>query len=291
MSDSARQCLLQWRTQARQEAQVKGISVQEVDQLLEHYGWTRLHQALHQVPDSLDLGAINQCWRTRVDQRVPLQYLIGSVTWRHSQLEVNSSVLIPRPETELIIDIAIAWIQEHRSEHPGCWVDLGTGSGAIAIGLVQAVPTLTMIATDLSAAALTQAQANTQRLGLTHRIQFIQGSWFKPLPPSQLPVQGLISNPPYIPSAQLPMLQPEVAWHEPQLALDGGTTGLEAIHHLIQTAPLYVEPGGCWLVEVMQGQAQVVAQSLERQEQYSTIEVFKDLAGIERFVCATLRSS
>jgi release factor glutamine methyltransferase len=96
----------------------------------------------------------------------------------------------------------------------------------------------------------------------------------------------MIANPPYIPSAIVPTLQPEVAWHEPHLALDGGNDGLDSIRHLITTAPEYLLPGGIWLIEMMVGQARIVSELLQAQGSYNNVQIFRDLAGIERFALA-----
>jgi release factor glutamine methyltransferase len=163
---------------------------------------------------------------------------------------------------------------------------LGTGSGAIAIGLAAAFPHAIIHAVDQSIPALKIAQENAQRLGFLSRINFYQGTWFSPLPELKGKLTGMVSNPPYIPSNIVPTLQPEVANHEPHLALDGGNDGLDCLRLLVATAPEYLVPGGIWLVETMAGQTEAVVKLLENQGSYSNIQVFADLAGIDRFVLA-----
>ncbi len=166
------------------------------------------------------------------------------------------------------------------------WADLGTGSGAIALGLAYAMPAAQIHAVDYSAAALEIASYNAQKLGFETRIQFHQGSWWEPLNSLKGEFSGMVSNPPYIPSTLISELQPEVAWHEPHLALNGGSDGLDYIHHLIEVSPVYLRPGGIWLIEMMAGQAPVVAELLHQQGSYCQIQIFSDLAGIDRFALA-----
>lgn len=281
-----------WRAQARATAQDAGISPDEVDRLLEwQLGWSRLDQRLSQgFPPETDLDRIQALWGERLQQRVPLQYLIGETVWRDLRLQVTPAVLIPRPETELVVDVALSWLGAQPTG--GIWLDLGTGSGAIAIALAREAPQIPQIyAVDLSAAALQIARANAIHHRVIDRITFCQGSWFEALgnhPRLRGQVQGLLSNPPYIPRDQIPTLQPEVSRHEPHLALDGGTHGLEAIEQLIQQAPEYLCPGGFWVVEIMQGQASVVMQRLSERSSYTQIRSHQDLAGIERVISAQI---
>ena len=193
-------------------------------------------------------------------------------------------MLIPRPETELIIEIAQQATPPKSSD---ChWVDLGTGTGAIALGLASSFPQGKIHAVDSSVAALAIAKENAQLTKLQDRITFYHGSWWKPLSHLVGQVTGMVSNPPYIPSKELPTLQPEVFQHEPHLALDGGDDGLDAIRHLIATAPEYLISGGIWLIEMMAGQGETVVAMLSEQGDYRDIQIIRDLSQIERFVLA-----
>lgn len=281
---------MEWRSQARRTAEQVGISPHEVDRLLEwHLGWSRLAQRIGQPPSLRgDRERLQVLWKTRIQDRVPLQYLLGHAVWRGLELQVTPAVLIPRPETELLVDIALDWMGSQPSG--GVWLDLGTGSGALAIALAQENPRLNRIyAIDLSAEALAVAATNAERYGVQNRICFLQGSWFEPVAHLRGKVQGMVSNPPYIPSVQIPSLQPEVGHHEPSLALDGGESGLESLTHLIQQAPLYLQAGGFWGVEIMEGQAQAVMQQLREWGPYTEICSHLDLAGIDRFITAQVR--
>jgi release factor glutamine methyltransferase len=230
---------------------------------------------------------LDDLWQKRISDRIPVQYLTGSVTWRDLQLQVTPAVLIPRPETELIIDI-IAENCQAPIYQQGIWVDLGTGSGAIAIGLAQhfAATKAKILAIDYSPSALEIAQLNA--LNNSQKIDFHHGNWFEPLAKLNLKnkLTGLVSNPPYIPSIQVLNLQPEVTNHEPHLALDGGDDGLNAIHELVNTAPTYLISGGFWIIEIMAGQAEIVRSLLIANGNYTNIHIHQDYAGIERFISA-----
>ena len=287
-----------------------------------------LYRSEFELPIDISLADLTEKWQQRVANRVPVQYLIGEAPWRNFSLIVSPAVLIPRPETELIIDIA----EQLAAQSPiaaqiksGHWADLGTGSGAIALALAYQFPNATIHAVDISEEALAIAQKNAQKNRLGDRITFHQGNWLtnltpplslSPSPsfgglsvgelsirglsaavtpeawqsqraasPQELALSAIISNPPYIPTRTVATLQPEVAHHEPRLALDGGPDGLNSIRTLIQTGQTYLHPGGIWLTELMQGQAETVADLLA-QHSYTGIAIHKDLAGIQRFVSA-----
>lgn len=286
--------LWQWRQGAQAGAIAADISPYEVDWLLQEAGLDALALRLGTVRDrpeislSLSLDALEALWQRRVQERVPLQYLAGRTPWRQFSLRVTPAVLIPRPETEEIIDLALA-LAPDAAQGWGHWVDLGTGSGAIALGLASVLPQAQIHAVDCSPEALAVAQGNAAELGWGDRIQFYQGSWFQPLAALRGQVQGMVSNPPYIPRAMVATLEPEVTRHEPHLALDGGEHGLDAIRHLVQVAPDYLVPGGLWLVEMMAGQGAAVADLLQQHSHYTQIQIHWDLAGNERFASARRR--
>lgn len=292
------QRLWQWRETARQQAIAASIDLEEVDWLLQDLaGLDRPSLRLETVKDRaeiplrLPLSELTTLWEYRIRDHVPVQYLTGVAPWRQFLLSVSPAVLIPRPETECLIDLAIAAANPiPDTQHPipflthGHWADLGTGSGAIAIGLATAFPDAAVHAVDYSAAALAIAQSNAQTLHLVDRIQFYEGSWLQPLAHLKGKLSGMVANPPYIPSEMVPALQPEVARHEPHLALDGGADGLDCLRHLVAVAPEYLQSGGIWLVETMAGQAIAVAALLQQQGSYDQIQIHPDLAGIDRFV-------
>jgi release factor glutamine methyltransferase len=202
-------------------------------------------------------------------------------------LQVSPAVLIPRPETEILIDLVVAASEQIvRSSYPQQWADLGTGSGAIAIGLARALPNAIIHAVDTSPAALAVARQNVQAQRLSARIHLYQGSWLTPLVALKGQLTGIVSNPPYIPTEIIADLQPEVVGHEPHLALDGGTDGLGCLREIIATAPDYLTPSGILLLEMMQGQSEAVKQLLETNGAYTHIQIHPDLSGIQRFASA-----
>ncbi|HIK05027.1 MAG TPA: peptide chain release factor N(5)-glutamine methyltransferase [Trichormus sp. M33_DOE_039] len=290
--------LWQWRNKAIKAAIADQISVAEVDWLLQEVaGLDRLTLRLESFKDqveifmALSLEELDRLWQRRLDDGLPVQYIAGSTPWRNFRLKVSSAVLIPRPETECLIDLAMVAAADSAVApqlQRGHWVDLGTGSGAIALGLANAFPEATIHAVDFSQEALAIAQENAESLGLAERIQFYHGSWWQPLTALKGQVSGMVSNPPYIPSNIVPTLQPEVVNHEPHLALDGGADGLDDIRQLIEVSPCYLRPGGLWLIEMMAGQAEAVKTLLEEQGSYNNIQIHKDLEGIERFALANV---
>jgi release factor glutamine methyltransferase len=290
--------LWQWRRRAIQGAIATDVSTAEVDWLLQEVaGLDRLTLRLESFKDwpqihmEWSLEDLDQLWQRRLHDRLPVQYITGVTPWRRFKITVSNAVLIPRPETEYLIDLAVAASASSRANPPletGQWADLGTGSGAIALGLADALPKATIHAVDCSFDALAIAQTNAHNLSLANQIQFYQGSWWEPLAAFKGQFSGMVSNPPYIPTHTVTTLQPEVVNHEPHLALDGGADGLDYIRHLIEISPSYLRPGGVWLIEMMAGQADVVRALLEGQGSYDNIQIHADLAGIERFALAYL---
>ena len=282
--------LSQWRQQAIADLEQAQLSPKEVDIFLQAVTdldtlSLRLQsfREREKIPLSYSWSEITKRWQKRLQARVPLQYLLESVVWRNFTLKVSPEVLIPRPETELLIDIVGETV---RGDDGGIWVDLGTGSGAIAIGLASILTKAAIYATDYSQTALAIAKENIINTGFADRIILKQGSWWTPLEKWKGQISGMLSNPPYIPSAEILDLQIEVREHEPRLALDGGEDGLTALRYLVATAPDYLRSGGLWLVEMRAGQGEKVAQMLENQGNYRQIQIINDLAGFDRFVLA-----
>lgn len=287
--------LAQWRNWAKHSANASKISPSEVDWLLQEVAQlTSLELRLEtfkersQICLKHSLSELTQLWQQRLTDRLPVQYLVGVTPWRKFKIKVSPDVLIPRPETEYLIDIVEKAIPESPLSNivSGNWVDLGTGSGAIALGLAQVLTNATIYAVDRSRKALAIAKQNAIDLGFSEKIHFREGSWWTPLEFLIGQISGMVSNPPYIPTDLIATLQPEVAHHEPHLALDGGQDGLEQIRYLVETSPLYLRSGGIWLIEMMAGQGEKVVQLLQTQGSYHKIQVISDLAGLDRFALA-----
>ena len=205
----------------------------------------------------------------------PLAYLTGHKEFWSLDLQVNTATLIPRPETELLVELLLDFFDDKNS---ACRVaDLGTGSGAIALALASERPHWELYATDQSASALKQASFNARKLAIEN-VRFCQGSWCKALP--SLLFDALVSNPPYLSEAEWE-LAPQELFFEPFSALVGGNDGLKDLRELILTAKNYLVPGGYLLLEHGHTQAVAVRELFER-EAYVEVSSYSDLAGIER---------
>ena len=214
-------------------------------------------------------------------RRIPLSYITGKREFWSMRLRVDSRVLVPRPETETLVEAALDRI------NPGARVaDIGTGSGAIVIALARELGSGAFLGTDRSAAAIEVARANAAEHGLAGNIEFFEGDLLAPLCGLPGLFDALISNPPYIPTAEIDELQPEVRDHEPRAALDGGPDGLALIARIIADAPPLLRCGGWLLLEIGAGQAESVRALLRRTGCFEKISTHCDLAGIERVVAA-----
>ena len=216
------------------------------------------------------------------EARQPVAYLTGQREFYGLDFGVDERVLVPRPETELLVERAVVLVREWQARH-GQWprvVDVGTGSGAIGVSLSVAVPALPLVdLVDASPAALDVARANAERHGVAERLRFWTGDLLAP-PPT--PVDLVLANLPYIEAEIIPTLAPEVQ-REPRLALDGGPDGLDPFRRLFAQVPDHVTPGGVLLLEIGAGQGQAVtelAQVLHPQ----AVSVHPDLAGLDRLV-------
>jgi release factor glutamine methyltransferase len=217
----------------------------------------------------------------------PTAYLVGHREFFGLDLRVDERVLIPRPETERLVEVVRDALQDHPAP---LIVDIGTGSGAVAIALARALPRARLLATDTSAGALEVARANAARCGVAERIAWGDGAGLAPLAGRGLEetVDGLASNPPYVPTAELARLPEEVREHEPQEALDGGPDGLAVHRVLVAGAWHYLRPGGVLAVEVAApgGQARAVASLIAAGGAYTSPTIVRDFAGAERVVIA-----
>jgi len=214
-------------------------------------------------------------------RRIPLAYITGEREFWSLRLRVDRRVLVPRPETETLVEAALERLG------PGARVaDVGTGSGAIVIALARELGAGAFFGTDRSAAAIEVARANAAANGLAGRIEFFEGDLLDPLRGLPGLLDALVSNPPYIPTAEIDGLQVEVRDFEPRAALDGGSDGLSLIARIIAGAPPLLRRGGWLLLEVGAGQADAVRGLLLRSGRFDDISTRRDLAGIERVVAA-----
>jgi len=218
--------------------------------------------------------------------REPSAYIIGSQPFLALNILVDRSVLVPRPETELLVETILDEINKRSMlQDPWSIADIGTGSGAIAVSLAKNLPNAKAIGIDTSPEALQIAQKNAESHQVCDRCLFVQGDLLDPL---REPVDIIISNPPYIPSAEIEILQPEVRDWEPRSALDGGEDGLKYIRQLIDKCPGYLKPGGWLVFEFGFGQAGAINKMIELNGKYHAVKIIKDYSGIDRILSAKL---
>jgi release factor glutamine methyltransferase len=214
----------------------------------------------------------------------PLQYIVGHVDFLGLTIAVGKGVLIPRPETELVVEEAIRAIGRGAVPPPAARIlDLCTGSGCIALAIAKALPDADVCGTDVSRVALRFARENAGANGIGN-VSFLQGSLFGPLPAGET-FDLIVSNPPYIASAGIPGLQREIRDWEPLEALDGGADGLDFYREIFSSACGYLRPGACIICELGFGQA-VTVEEVAKKAGFRNISVRKDLAGIERILKA-----
>jgi release factor glutamine methyltransferase len=216
----------------------------------------------------------------------PIAYIMGTKEIYSLELEVTSDVLIPRPDTETLIEIAIA---RARALPAPSIADVGTGSGCIAVAVARNVEKARVWALDRSTAACTLAARNAQKLGVSERVIVLESDLLGAMPPDRK-LDVITANLPYIPSAEVPKLMRSVRDFEPWIALDGGPDGLDLIRRLSSSLPAHLAPGGVALLEVGHDQAPAV-RSLLGASGLARVEVHRDLAGVDRVVEARLAPS
>jgi len=218
----------------------------------------------------------------------PLQYILGHQEFWSIDFKVDPRVLIPRPETELLVEQSLSILSGIPLGRPPFVMELGTGSGAIAISLAKEIKGIFILATDISREALLLAKENAKFAGVLRQIEFVNGDLFGPVRP--LEDKGhfdlILSNPPYITRSEIQRLAREVKDHEPIVALDGGEDGMEFYRRIVSQAPCYLRKGGWLLLEVGEGQGEKVTHVIEKEGHFNRPERMKDLSGIERLVKA-----
>ncbi|HTE20668.1 MAG TPA: peptide chain release factor N(5)-glutamine methyltransferase [Armatimonadota bacterium] len=263
--------------------QAAGVETPQLDAqlLLAHvlgrdrtYLYAHLHDAL---PDELQ-----QAFETLVRRRTarePLPYLLGRWEWMGMSFRVTPAVLIPRPETEVLVE-AVA----ERLPQDARVLDVGAGSGCISIGLARLLAEARITALERSVDAADVARENAEALGVGAQVSVVRGSFPEDAPAG--PLDAVVSNPPYIPSDDVDRLPPELRCHEPRGALDGGPDGLHLLRALASESPALLRDGGLLAVEVAQGQAERVTELLRAEGQWEEPESVRDLSGIARVVLA-----
>ncbi|MCX8103110.1 MAG: peptide chain release factor N(5)-glutamine methyltransferase [Candidatus Bipolaricaulota bacterium] len=274
---------VRWVTEALQKTSA-GAARWEAELLVAHALNTERIE-LYASPDRLLSPAEQERLTELIERRCrgePVQYLIGHVEFYNCRLEVTPHVLIPRPETEELVERII----RDFSHAPARVLDLGTGSGAIAIALARAWPASSFVATDISEEALALARSNALLNGVVERIRFVRADWFPALDEQ---FDLIVSNPPYVPTLYYLESAPRELHYEPRLALDGGESGLDALARIIRESPAYLRPHGALYLEIGSEHGASVRELLENTRAFEQIEVLQDLAGRDRFARAIKR--
>ena len=227
-----------------------------------------------------DLEYLESIWSDYLINGTPIQYLCGVSYWRNLKLRVTDKVLIPRPETELVIDIVFKIFGKKSQKL--FFAELGTGSGAISIALALEFPMWDGIATDIDQDALEVATKNYKSSSEQSNLKFCCGDWWTPLESFKGKLDLVISNPPYIPRDTYEKLPKEVKNFEPKIALIGGEDGLEHIRKIIQKAPSYLRKKGWLILENHFDQAEKIRELLTKNK-FTSIEIVNDFSGVGRF--------
>lgn len=237
--------------------------------------WLLAHQEEHLTPEQ---AAKCIAWVERVARGEPLAYLTGEREFCGLSFVVTPDVLIPRPETEMLVEVALEWVEVSGAAFPSV-IDVGTGSGAIAVTLSVKLPDTCIWAVDISEEALDVARRNADRHGANQRIRFVRGDLLEMAPG---PWDLILANLPYIPSELLRTL--DVSRWEPYLALDGGPDGLALIRRLIRQARSRLAPKGWLAMEIQYDQGELVMELCKESFPAVEVEVRRDLAGLDRVV-------
>jgi release factor glutamine methyltransferase len=216
--------------------------------------------------------------------REPLAYIVGHREFFGLDFSVHPACLIPRPETELLVEHTLRLAQ--RLTTPPQIADVGAGSGAIAVSLAVHLPAATVFALDGSAEALALATQNARRHGVADRVHCLQGDLLAPLP---RPVDLIVANLPYVTTEEWEGLPPEIRDHEPRIALDGGPDGLSLVRRLLATAALYVQSGGAILVEIGASQGQAATTLARHHFPRADVHLYQDYAGLDRLIVIQVR--
>jgi release factor glutamine methyltransferase len=241
----------------------------------------QLYLSFERVLTKAELDALRALVQRR-GQREPLQYIVGSTSFCGLEIALNRHVLIPRPETELLAERAWTFLQKADGEPSA--LEIGTGSGCLAIAVAHHAPKAKICATDISGPALELASRNAETHQVAGRVAFHQGDLFSATP-MDARYDLILSNPPYIPTARIETLETEVRDHEPRSALDGGTDGQDFYRRIAAEAGAWLRPAGCIMLELDDEGAQATREIFQ-QEKWNIESVEKDYRGQERILIA-----
>jgi release factor glutamine methyltransferase len=244
----------------------------------------------HHVLSPLQCGAYAERIRRRLEGE-PVQYIIGTQEFCSLSFTVNAAVLVPRPETELLVEHGVKYAREWSTRYTSAvhMLDVGTGSGNIAVSFAHAVPQSQVCGVDISWDALRVARVNAQHHLVAHRVRWIQGDLLTPIGETMPRFVLCTANLPYVTTAEWVQLPRDIKAYEPALALCGGEDGLDLIRRFIETSPRVLASGGMVLLEVGWQQAKTVMDVLWQQDAFADVGVERDWAGIDRVVWARKR--
>jgi release factor glutamine methyltransferase len=240
-----------------------------------------LYLAFDRLVDEKDREAFRGLYRRRLAHE-PLQHLVGETEFREVRVKTDRRAFIPRPETEILVEAAVEFL---RGRDEPLIADLGTGAGVIALSVAYEVPGARAVAVDISEDALLLAKANARKLGLEKAITLVAGDMLDALE-GRGPFDAILSNPPYVRSAEIDALELEVSLHEPRAALDGGPDGMTFHRRIAADAHCHLKPGGLLLLECGEDQAESLRTCIEETNRYASIDIIRDLAGRKRVVKA-----
>lgn len=277
---------IRWAEEALRDAGVTEVR-SEAEYLLMHVIGCKRHTLFIESTRMLtiDQEALFKEFIRRRAAREPSQYITGEAEFYGFTFKVTKETLIPRPETELLVDEALKCTPSLKGKEPLTIIDLCTGSGCLAVTMALKLPGSTVYATDISKEALKVAAQNASSNGVADKITFLEGDLFAALdgmPAGRADI--ILSNPPYISEAELERLETEVIGYEPKAALYGGIDGLAFYRRIITEAPERLSKGGFLLLEMGFGQSQSIRGLMEKEQRYSDITVLKDYSGIDRVI-------
>ncbi len=241
--------------------------------------WLHLH--LDEVID--DPSPFFRLVHLRAAERTPIHYLTGLREFWSMEFKVDRHTLIPRPDTEVLVETALHILEKEQTPCPFI-LDLGTGSGCIALALLKELPEARVVGTDINPEALKTARENAERFGLQNRFLPLAADWLKSFILGKRPFDMVVSNPPYIAEMDAETLEPEVVRHEPRKALFAGHDGMFHIDRLLSEVPQVLKPGGWFLCEIGWNQGERARETAKRTGSYSRVEIFKDLSGRDRVI-------
>ena len=280
--------ILKWAIAALKESGID-LPVITADTLLS-YTLSCNRTKLYTNPDDLINGNVILRYKGLINERkkhVPLQYLTRQVEFMSLDFVVNEHVLIPRPETEILVETVLKKAHNNQIQNKKTTImDIGTGSGNISISLAKNLSNTEIYASDISQDALTIAKANAQKHNVLNSVHFLHGDLFSPFKGSveKGEIDFIVSNPPYVSDSEWHSLEPEVRDHEPRRALVGGEDGFCISRHIIKEAIDWLKPGGYLIIEIGETQANSIINLLGNEGRYKEIETIKDLQGRERII-------